>query len=147
MISELEDVLKRNIMVIVTMSLDGIGKVHDYTRWPIKWDNYKQTVGAYQDLQKKYKLLQLDFWSTVSCLNIKNLPDIINFAKNKNIPHDWAFLEQPKVLSVRYTNSFTLGAKKVFPKQIAVDEDNTQQLDAFIKRQDALRGIDIKDYL
>ena len=84
MISEIEDVLKRNIMVIVTMSLDGIGKVHDYTRWPIKWDNYKKTVDAYQELQKKYKLLQLDFWTTVSCLNIKNLPDIINFAKNKN---------------------------------------------------------------
>ena len=41
-----------------------------------------------QELQKKYKLLQLDFWTTVSCLNIKNLPDIINFAKNKNIPHE-----------------------------------------------------------
>jgi hypothetical protein len=32
MISEIEDVLKRNIMVIVTMSLDGIGRVHDYAR-------------------------------------------------------------------------------------------------------------------
>jgi sulfatase maturation enzyme AslB (radical SAM superfamily) len=146
MIPELEEVLKRNIMVIVTMSLDGLGKVHDYTRWPIKWDNYKKTVDAYQELQKKYKLLQLDFWTTVSCLNIKNLHDIINFAKNKNIPHDWAFLEQPSVLNVKHTNKFTTPAKHMSPNEIAVDEDNSEQLDAFILKQDALRGIDIKDY-
>ena len=74
MIKEIEDVLKRNIMVIVTMSLDGMGNVHDYVRWPIKWTDYKKTVDAYKDLQEKYKLLKLDFWTTVSCLNVRNLP-------------------------------------------------------------------------
>tara|TARA_B100000683_G_C12287678_1_gene472603 strand:- start:264 stop:713 length:450 start_codon:yes stop_codon:yes gene_type:complete len=146
MISELEEVLRRDTMVIVTMSLDGIGKVHDYTRWPIKWDNYKKTVDAYQELQKTYKLLQLDFWTTVSCLNIKNLPDIINFARDKNIPHDWAFLEQPSVLNVKYTNKFTTLAKHVSPNEIAVDENNDELLAEFIDRQDRLRNIDIKDY-
>ena len=146
MISELEDVLKKNIMVIVTMSLDGIGSVHDYTRWPIKWIDYKKTVDAYKKLQKKYKLLQLDFWTTVSCLNIKNLPEIINFAKNKNIPHDWAFLNNPSVLNIRYKNRFTTLAKHMSPKEIAVEEDNNEQLESFIKRQDMLRNISIDDY-
>ena len=146
MISELEDVLKRNIMVIVTMSLDGIGSVHDYTRWPIKWTDYKKTVDAYKKLQGKYKLLQLDFWTTVSCLNIKNLPEIINFAKNKNIPHDWAFLNKPSVLNIRYKNRFTTLAKHMSPKEIAVEEDNSEQLELFIKRQDALRNISVDDY-
>ena len=146
MISELEDVLKRNIMVIVTMSLDGIGSVHDYTRWPIKWTDYKKTVDAYKKLQEKYKLLQLDFWTTVSCLNIKNLPEIINFAKNKNIPHDWAFLNKPSVLNIRYKNRFTTLAKHMSPKEIAVEEDNSEQLELFIKRQDSLRNISVDDY-
>ena len=146
MIKEIEDVLKRNIMVIVTMSLDGIGSVHDYTRWPIKWTDYKKTVDAYKDLQEKYKLLQLDFWTTVSCLNIKNLPEIINFAKNKNIPHDWSFLHNPSVLNIKYKNKFTMVAKHMSPKEIAVDEDNNEQLELFIKRQDMLRDISIDDY-
>ena len=146
MIPEIEDVLKNNIMVIVTFSLDGIGRVHDYTRWPIKWDNYRKTVDAYQVLQKQYKLLQLDFWTTVSCLNIKNLPDIINFAKNKKIPHDWAFLEQPSVLNVKFKNQFTLLAKNMSPDEIAVDDDNSEQLEAFLARQDMLRDISVYDY-
>jgi sulfatase maturation enzyme AslB (radical SAM superfamily) len=146
MIKEIEHVLKRNIMVIVTMSLDGIGSVHDYTRWPIKWTDYKKTVDAYKDLQRKYKLLQLDFWTTVSCLNARNLPEIINYAKNMDIPHDWAFLDKPSVLNVRYKNKFTTVAKHVSPGEIAVDDDNNEQLEAFIKRQDALRNITIDDY-
>jgi sulfatase maturation enzyme AslB (radical SAM superfamily) len=147
MIKEIENVLKRNIMVIVTMSLDGIGDVHDYTRWPIKWKDYEKTVTAYQDLQEKYSLLKLDMWTTVSCLNINNLPDIIAFCKNRNIPHDWAFLERPSVLSVRYKNKFTEEAKHVSPEDIAIDKDNDQLLELFMKRQDLLRGIDYKDYL
>jgi sulfatase maturation enzyme AslB (radical SAM superfamily) len=145
-IPELEDVLKRNIMVIVTLSLDGIGDVHDYARWPIKWKNYEKTVGAYQALQKKYKLLKLDFWTTVSCLNIKILPEIINFANDKKISHDWAFLEKPNVLNVKYTNKFTSLAKHISPNEIATDKDNNIELEAFIQRQDALRGISIHDY-
>jgi sulfatase maturation enzyme AslB (radical SAM superfamily) len=147
MIPELEDVLKRNIMVIVTLSLDGIGDVHDYVRWPIKWKNYEKTVTAYQKLQEQYKLLQIDFWTTVSCLNINSLPDIINFAKDKNIPHDWAFLEQPSVLNVKYTNKFTSLAKHISPNQIATDKDNSVELEAFIQRQDRLRNISVNDYL
>ena len=147
MIPELEEVLKRRIMVIVTLSLDGIGDVHDYVRWPIKWKNYEKTVSAYQELQKKYKLLQLDFWTTVSCLNINILPDIINYAKDIKIPHDWAFLEQPSVLNVKYTNKFTSRAKHISPNQIATDEDNNIELEAFIQRQDRLRNISVYDYL
>jgi hypothetical protein len=72
---------------------------------------------------------------------------MINFARNKGIPHDWAFLQRPSVLNVRYTNPLTLKAKQISPGEIAVDEDNTQQLNEFISQQDKLRGIDIKDYL
>jgi len=146
-IKELEDIMANGIKVIVTMSLDGVGSVHDYTRWPIKWKDYTKTVEHYKKLKDRNKLMHLDMWTTVSCLNINILPEIIAYTKSEGIPHDWAFLEQPGVLNVRYTNKFTLGAKRMFPNQIAIDKDNTQQLNAFIDRQDSLRGIDIKDYL
>jgi len=145
-INEIEDLLEKNIKVIVTLSLDGIDKVHDYTRWPIQWDNYKRTVDAYLSLREKYKLLHLDFWTTVSCLNIENLPDIIDFAKEKSIPHDWAFLNSPDVLNVKYKNTFTIRARSLFPKEVGIDVNNQTQLDAFIEKQDTLRDIHIKDY-
>ena len=146
MIQEIEDILKKDIMVIVTLSFDGIGDVHDYTRWPIKWTNYEKTVDAYQELQKTYKLLQLDMWTTVSCLNVETLLDIQHFALERNIPHDWAFLKTPTVLDVRYKNVFTERAKHISPNEIAIDQDNQDLLNLFIARQDRLRNISVRDY-
>lgn len=145
-IREIEDALRRDIMVIVTMSLDGVGMVHDYTRWPIKWSNYEKTVDYYKNLQEKYKLLKLDFWTTVSCLNVGNLDNIINFARNKKISHDWAFLTRPEVLNVKYTNRFTSIAKHLYPTEIAIDRDNDQQLEQFLQSQDRVRNISVNDY-
>ena len=77
MIKELEVILKNRAMVILTLSFDGVGDVHDYVRWPIKWKNYTKTVLAYKNLQKQYPLLKLNFWTTVSSLNVANLPNIL----------------------------------------------------------------------
>ncbi len=63
------------------------------------------------------------------------------------IPHNWAFLHTPKVLDVRYANALTENAEHSFIGQVAVEEDNNTRLERFIKRQDLMRGISIKDYL
>jgi sulfatase maturation enzyme AslB (radical SAM superfamily) len=146
MIKELEEVLQRNIMVIVTLSLDGTGKIHDYARWPIKWDDYQRTVDSYLKLKEKHKLLHLDFWTTVSCINVTDLNNIIEYTKGKG-KHDWAFLETPRVLSVKHTNKLTLGAKHLYPDRIAIEGDNTDALMRFLYNQDTLRKINHRDYL
>ena len=146
-IEEIIDILDKGTMVIITFSLDGIGSVHDYVRWPILWSKYIQNLQVYKDIQKKYKLLKIDMWTTVSCFNISDLPNIIKFAKDQGIPHDWAYLRNPSVLSVRHKNRFTSNAHSFDSKHIAVGDDNSEELDAFIKRQDRVRGIDINDYL
>ena len=101
----------------------------------------------YKKLQKQYKLLKLNFWTTVSCLNVGDLPNIIEYAKNKNIPHAWAFLNTPNALNVKYKNNLTIGAEHIAPDKIAIAEDNSNQLELFIKRQDYIRKININYYL
>lgn len=146
MIGELESVLERGIKVIVTLSLDGINNVHDYVRWPIKWSLYDDTVAKYIKLKKKYKLLDIDTWTTVSCLNIMDLPNIMEYASSHDLKHNWSFLEQPSVLNVKYKNKFTVPVKHLYPDQVAIEENNDEALSHFLKKQDTLRGIDINDY-
>ncbi len=157
MIKELEAILRKRIMVIVTLSFDGTGDVHDYVRWPIKWKNYIKSVQAYKNLQKKFPLLKLNCWTTVSSLNVENLPNILDFVTEQNIDHNWAFLDNPDALNVKYKNSFTISAKQTlsrssYPvcreisKKIAVGKNNSRLLEFFIKRQDKLRKISIDDY-
>lgn len=147
MIPEVLALLEKGVMVIVTMSLDGVGNVHDYVRWPILWKDYVETVNKYLELRDKHKLLKLDFWTTVSCLNVNDLPNIEEFAKQKNVPHSWAYLTMPDVYSVKHKNVFTEQAKHLQPDHIAIGNDNTKMLEFFVSKQDALRKIDINDYL
>ena len=157
MINELEGILRNRTMVIVTLSFDGTGDVHDYVRWPIKWKNYIKSVAAYKNLQKQYPLLKLNCWTTVSSLNVENLPSILDFVTEQGLDHNWAFLNDPDALNVKYKNKFTVRAKKKLSKssysvcrdiakKIAVDQDNSKLLEYFIKRQDTLRSISIDDY-
>ena len=158
LINELEDILKNKIMVIVTLSLDGVQKTHDYVRWPIKWTNYTESVTKYKNLQKEYPLLKLNTWTTVSSLNISNLPKILDFTSNHNLDHDWAFLDKPNVLNVKYKNRFTEKAKinlqsSSYPQcnkiadSVAIAGDNDAGIMEFIKQQDNLRKIDYTEYM
>lgn len=146
-IPELKGLLDRGIMVIVTLSLDGTGATHDYVRWPILWKNYQETVDEYLRMREKNKLLKLDFWTTVSCLNINDLDNIKKYASSRDINHSYAFLNLPEVYSVRFKNKFTNAAKHLAPTQIGIDVDNSEKLDLYIKKQDYLRKINIRDYL
>ena len=158
MIKELETILKTRAMVIVTLSFDGVGDVHDYVRWPIKWNNYLKSVQAYKNLQKQFPLLKLDTWTTVSSLNVANLPNILDFTTRYNLDHDWAFLDRPSVFNVKYKNRFTKKAKVIlqsssYPEcrkiadSVAVSDDNDVDIMIYIQHQDNLRKINYTDYI
>tara|TARA_E500000178_G_C17038111_1_gene764649 strand:- start:6607 stop:7554 length:948 start_codon:yes stop_codon:yes gene_type:complete len=150
-IPEIEQLLKQRTMVIVTMSFDGLDNVHDYVRWPIKFSNFKKTLEHYKKLKKQYKLFKLNFWTTVNSLNICDFDNIKKFANENKIDHNWALLDTPHALNVKYKNNFTQKAKKILKdkeiiKKVAVGKDNQDILDMFIMKQDYLRKIHIEDY-
>ena len=134
----------RGVKVTVTMSLDGVGLIHDYVRWPIKWGNFEQTLVAYQ----KMNLYELNTWTTVSALNIGNLKQIQDYVSLHEIKHSWALLDYPTVLNVRYTNYLTANANVPDELQhlVATQENNDVELQLFIEKQDRMRNIDIRDF-
>ena len=135
-IPELEDMVSTGIDVTVTVSLDGIGKVHDQVRWPIKWDKFYQNLQKYQSME----LTELNTWTTVSALNIGDFENILKFVKNHNLLHSYALLSTPDVLNVKYTNSLTLPYQDVMPGFVAVDKNNQLELDQYLMEQNLLRS-------
>lgn len=92
---ELAEISKRGIDVTVTVSLDGIGNVHELIRWPITWDTFYKNLMEYKKMPVK-----LNLWTTVNVMNVDDLPNIIAFAKEHHIEHSYAYLEAPYELSV-----------------------------------------------
>jgi sulfatase maturation enzyme AslB (radical SAM superfamily) len=157
-IPEIEELLKKEMRVIITLSFDGTEKVHDYVRWPILWEDYKKNVSKYIELRKQYTTLRLNFWSTVSCLNVGDLGNIINYAKEVEIDHAYGFCIRPAVLDIRHENKLTVTAKEFLSKTdnkllnsianncCSFKKNNDKELKKFISSQDALRNINYKTY-
>lgn len=115
-LTELVDIAQQGIDVTVTVSCDGIGKVHNFVRWPILWEDFYHNLMIYKTMPVK-----LNLWTTVSVLNVDDLPNIQAFAKEHGIEHAYAYLKYPFELSV----------------------DNTDKVatEAYIRKQKELRGI------
>ena len=157
-IAELEELLSQGIRVIVTLSFDGVGNVHDYVRWPVLWKNFDSNVKKYIALRETYSNLRLNFWTTVSCLNVGDLKNIVNYATQQQIDHAYGFCIRPDVLDIRHENKLTVSAKEFLSKtdnellnSIAnkcgsFKKNNDTELKKFISSQDALRNIDYKTY-
>lgn len=134
-IDEIEDLINKGIRVTVTVSLDGVNDVHDYIRWPIKWDKFYDNLLYYKNI----KGIDLNTWTTVSALNIHNFLDIKKFTSDLNINHSYALLHNPDPISVKYKNNLTLPYNNIFPGKVAVDINNQTELDKFIEEQNSLR--------
>lgn len=143
-IPEIQQLVERGVHVTVTVSLDGIDRVHDYVRWPIKWENFERNL----DIYKNMGIQELNTWTTVSALNIGDLKNIFAYTKEHKLDHSWALLAQPDVLNVKYTNHFTRTASvsDELKNIVAQDLDNTVELQLWTYAQDQLRGIKLWDY-
>lgn len=115
-LKELLDIVQRGIEVTVTVSCDGIGAVHDLVRWPVPWADFYQNLMVYKKMP-----VRLNLWTTVSVLNVEDLPNIQSFAREHGIDHSYAYLKTPYELSV---DNLDLSARQ-----------------AYINAQKTLRGI------
>lgn len=156
LLPNIEQILDKGIYVTITLSLDGVGDVHDYVRWPIKWERYLGTLESYKKLKDRFSNLDLQAWTTVHALNLKDFSNIQAVAKEFGLKHSWALLENPRQISIKYSNHLTIQAKEflesdpvisgLFP-DVAILENNQDELDRFIQDQDRLRDIDIRNFL
>lgn len=94
-LTELTDISNNGIEVTVTVSCDGIGPIHELVRWPIPWQKFYDNLMIYKRMPVK-----LNLWTTVSVLNVDDLPNIQAFAQEHGIDHSWAYLKHPHELSV-----------------------------------------------
>lgn len=116
-LEELLSLVERGIHVTVTVSLDGIGDVHDFVRWPIKWNKFYKNLQRYMEMPVK-----LNTWTTVSALNVDDLPNIIEFTKQHNLEHSYAYL--------------------TMPRELVVENKGTPESLVYIQEQKRLRGIE-----
>jgi sulfatase maturation enzyme AslB (radical SAM superfamily) len=158
-LDELVPVAERGIKIQISVSLDGVGAVQEYIRWPTQWSEFCETIEQYKELQIRFpETVSLCFKTTTCALNLADVPNIINFAEKQNIVHSMSQLAYPQALHISYANSYTISARNQLEKSpselcqklaqgVATQKENQQEIDKFIDQQDTLRKISIKDYI
>ena len=65
--------------------------------------------------------VKLNTWTTVSALNVDDLPNILKFVEEHKLEHSYAYLKEPK--------------------ELTVENKDTPECQAYIQKQKQLRGI------
>ena len=118
---ELLDLLSKFNKLIICLSIDGIGQVYEYQRWPLKWNKLLENL-------EKFKSLECDLSVSYTLTNI-NLP-----YKKQTI--DWFEKEKLNYIVNEVKNLH------YFDPNMPISKETIQELD----RQDSLKGIDRRDY-
>jgi sulfatase maturation enzyme AslB (radical SAM superfamily) len=150
--TELIPLVNRGVQVTVTVSFDGTDRVHDYVRWPIRWQDFTKNIKEYQTMP-----VDLNLWTTLNALNIGDFPNILSWAGTHQLNHSWGILHQPNALDIKHVNPFTTAARKLFERgldqrlvrllgHVAVANDNSNEIFEYIRTQDQLRNISYQDY-
>lgn len=69
--------------VSITLSMDGLGEVNDFIRYPIKFDKFIENIKELKSIFKDHTNFNLLLNSTCNIYNVHQIPEMIEFAKRE----------------------------------------------------------------
>ena len=68
------------------LSIDGIGKVYEYTRWPGVWSEVYENIQHYKQKRKDYSNLMLSISHTMSIFTVFYVDEFIEWCRVEELP-------------------------------------------------------------
>jgi MoaA/NifB/PqqE/SkfB family radical SAM enzyme len=96
---ELISIFKKFQFVDLFLSIDDIEKRFEYQRWPAKWSKIDSNIQNYSKLADN---IGVEFYPSVSVLNILNIDEVLEKLSSYNIPITFNnIIHDPRLLSIR----------------------------------------------
>lgn len=153
------NLIKKFKKVYVNLSIDGIGKVQEYIRWPSKWEEVELNFKKWYELSKQSSNINLYINPTIQLLNAAYLDEFIDYFNQFDVDYNINILEGPDYFNLSNTpneiweliNKQKLKNEKINQviKQKRKNRKPVDLLDQaknFLKKQDELRKINLEDY-
>ena len=98
--NELFELLSKFNRVILTLSIDAIGEIYEYVRFPGKWEMIEENVERLQQARRKLlKNIEIVVRITISSYGALNAVDILEWTKNNDFGISLDCLVQPTYCS------------------------------------------------
>lgn len=141
------DILTKFTDLNICVSIDGVGPVFEYLRWPAKWSTLLKNLEIYKTITKNISISY-----TISSLNLFYHEQTTKWFKQQNLRYNHNIVTNPTWLSVSATpkelkqvlnnNSFAMSLINTCDNQIDIKEYASKLL-----AQDHAKRIHINDYL
>jgi sulfatase maturation enzyme AslB (radical SAM superfamily) len=127
---------------VFAVSIDGVGPVNDYQRWPSKWDSVKTNLSIISDE------FDMSILPTITALNIIGLPHLVDFCQSQNyVLNNMGLVEHWKqLLPCNLPDSLKLLVSEQYQSFLTGPADPDSLLN-FIGQWDKQRGIRIQDHM
>jgi hypothetical protein len=142
------DLLSKFSDLNICVSIDGIGPVFEYMRWPGKWKTLTKNLDQYRTVAKEVSVSY-----TISSLNALYYDQTVDWFKENNLDYNHNIVSNPNWLSLKNMPvklKHQLANKQNFVtnfSDISGLEISTETISQHIKLQDRAKKIDIKDYM
>ncbi len=78
------------------LSVDGIGKSIEVSRWRSNWENIQSNIEKYIEYRNNYPQFNMSIVPAISVYTLLTLPELLQFAMDKRIYSDVLFVQDPK---------------------------------------------------
>jgi hypothetical protein len=131
----------------ICISVDGIGSVFEYMRWPAKWPMLLENISRYQKITENVCISY-----TISSLNVLYYQQTIDWFNSQGIRYNHNMVNEPAWLSL---DLMPMELKKLLDSNafaqpwldINGNEISLREYQEKIHAQDQAKQIDIKNYL
>ena len=145
--------------VFVNLSIDGVGKVQEYIRWPSKWEEVEDVFHKWQNLEKQYPYIKVWVNPTIQLLNAPYMDEFINYFAKYEAKITINVLDKPDFFNLSHApdevwdliNKQELN-NEMIRHAIIQKSQNRKKISLlpmaknFLKKQDELRKINLEDY-
>ena len=71
--------LKQFDSVIISLSVDGVGQVNDYSRWPSNWNVVHEAAKMWLTMSKEHNNINIRWEPTLSIYNANHIPEMFSW--------------------------------------------------------------------
>lgn len=133
--------------VTIDFSIDGLGQVYEYIRYPMVWDITKGKINMVYNFMSKHGNVKMNANFTVQTYNIFDMFNLIDFFLSKSILPILHILQNPSYLNIRNMPDNLKDDVRVKIDQTLVEIENKKYPDAFQVEWVIERLIAIKNQL
>jgi sulfatase maturation enzyme AslB (radical SAM superfamily) len=138
--------LKEFVNVNFSISIDGIGPVFEYLRFPLKWDSILNTIAVCRSIG-----IEPSVSYTISNLNILYYKETIDWFVEQKLNYNHNLVTNPSYFSINalpaHIKNNIVHGKDLLRNHDDSDDGLYLKFVGEVKRQDALKKIKMQDYL